>query len=116
MWGTTSSASSAKMLERALSCDAEIKEEDWQQAYGEGAEDLDTIENLEHKVNQVYQALHALTDDESQDIVIGAGAGNGLEAWRKLGRRWDPVVAGRERALRKQIISPEKCKLEDLFG
>jgi len=104
------------VLEWALGCDAEIKEEDWQQAYGEGADDLDTIENLEHKVNQVYQALHALTEDESQDIVIGAGAGNGLEAWRKLGRRWDPVVAGRKRALLKQIISPDKCKLEDLFG
>ena len=42
------------VLEWALGCDAEIKEEDWQQAYGEGADDLDTIENLEHKVNQVY--------------------------------------------------------------
>ena len=85
-------------------------------AYGAEADDVDRIMDLEKKVHQVYQTLMALTEDESQDIVIGAGSGNSLEAWRKLGRRWDPVVAGRKRALLKQIISPERCKLDQLIG
>ena len=71
---------------------------------------------LDAKAAQVYQVLMALTEDDSQDIVIGAGSGRGLEAWRKLSRRWDPIAAGRKRVLLKQIISPDRCKLEDLVG
>ena len=105
-----------QVLEWALGCDQEVTAEMRDLAFGEGADDADRIPDLDRKVQQVYQALMALTEDESQDIVIGAGSGNGLEAWRKLGRRWDPVVAGRKRALLKQIISPERCKLEQLVG
>ena len=104
------------VLEWAVGCEAEIHEVDWHAALGDEADEIDKIEDLNHKTHQVYQALMALTEDESQDIVIGAGAGNGLDAWRKLGRRWDPIVAGRKRALLKQIISPEKCKMEELIG
>jgi len=105
-----------QVLEWALGCDQEVTAEMRDLAFGEGADDADRIPDLDRKVQQVYQALMALTEDESQDVVIGAGSGNGLEAWRKLGRRWDPVVAGRKRALLKQIISPERCKLEQLVG
>ena len=29
-------------------------------------------------------------------------------------KRWDPVIAGRSRALLKTIISPERCKIAEL--
>ena len=104
------------VMDWALGCDTEVTQAMRTRAYGAEADDVDRIMDLEKKVHQVYQTLMALTEDESQDIVIGAGSGNGLEAWRKLGRRWDPVVAGRKRALLKQIISPERCKLDQLIG
>ena len=105
-----------QVLEWALGCDQEVTADMRSAAYGEDADDDDKIPELDRKVQQVFQVLMALTEDESQDIVIGAGSGNGLEAWRKLGRRWDPVVAGRKRALLKQIISPERCRLDQLVG
>ena len=104
------------VLEWAMGCETEISEDDLDLAFGAGADDCDRVDDLHRKVNQVYQALHALTEDESQDIVIGAGSGRGAEAWRKLGWRWDPIVAGRKRTLLKAIIAPERCKLDELIG
>ena len=58
----------------------------------------------------------SLCDKESFDIVIGAGAGEGLEAWRRLHRRWDPLTTGRARGLLREILSPGRAKLQDLQG
>ena len=38
------------------------------------------------------------------------------DAWWELVKRWDLVVAGRNRALLKTIISPDRCKLEGPAG
>ena len=46
----------------------------------------------------------------------GAVSGNGAEAWRKLAKRWDLVVTGRNRALPKIIMSSDRCKSEELDG
>ena len=48
--------------------------------------------------------------------MTGSGSGNGVEAWRKLVKRWDPVIAGRNPALLMAIISPSRCKIKDLTG
>ena len=58
-------------------------------------------------------ALLALTESESIDIVLGA-APSGLEALRRLVRRWDPLIGGQRRALVRQILVPDRCKLLDL--
>jgi hypothetical protein len=79
-------------------------------------EELDQVENLEHKTSQLYLALMSLTSEETNDLVIGAGAGNGAEAWRRVIKRWDPSISGRKNALLKQIISPPRCKAEELVG
>ena len=75
-----------------------------------------TNEDLDDMNEQVYHCLVALTDGESFDLVIGSGEGNGLEAWRKLNRRWDPITAGRSKNLLKGIMNPGKAKIEDLMG
>ena len=77
--------------------------------------DLDTPDEIIDEVNaQVYSALMALTSNEPFDIVLGAGAGNGLEAWRRLHRRYDPGTAGRSRGLLREILNPGKSNVESL--
>eukprot|EP00971_Amphidinium_carterae_P185199 3677763-Amphidinium_carterae.1 len=45
---------------------------------------------VQELAEQLYTVLMSLTD---------AGAGEGLEAWRPLHRRWDPLTTGRARGL-----------------
>ena len=104
------------LIEFAAENETDIFKRDIDDFFGATADEIDRIEEVQHKNGQWYLALTALTDDESQDIVTGVEAGNGAEAWRKLVKRWDPVVAGRNRALLKTIISPERCKLAELSG
>ncbi|CAK0841220.1 unnamed protein product, partial [Prorocentrum cordatum] len=74
------------------------------------------VPELETKVHQLYAALISTTADgsESNDLVTGAPDGNGLEAWRKLHRRWDPTTGPRKRLILRSIISPPKCNAEEL--
>ena len=71
------------------------------------------VEDVEEETEQVHVALLALTESESFDMVLGA-APSGLEALRRLVRRWDPLSAGKRRALVRQILVPDRCKLQDL--
>eukprot|EP00971_Amphidinium_carterae_P296721 5894488-Amphidinium_carterae.4 len=64
----------------------------------------------------LYTVLTSLTDGESFDLVMGAGAGQGLEAWRRLHRRWDPFTTGRARGLLREILTPGRAKLSELQG
>lgn len=64
--------------------------------------------------NQVYAVLMALTSDEPFDLVVGAGAGKGLEAWRRLHRRYDPSTVGRSRGLLREILTPGKSSVDAL--
>ena len=72
-----------------------------------GAEPVD--DNPE-KSEQVHVALLAMTDSESFDIVLGA-APSGLVA---LGRLVPRSSGGKRRALLRQILVPDRCKLQDL--
>eukprot|EP00971_Amphidinium_carterae_P032249 635369-Amphidinium_carterae.1 len=45
------------------------------------------------------------------DIIVGAGPGSEIEAWRRLHRRWDPLTTGRARGLLREIIAPSRCTL-----
>ena len=47
------------------------------------------------------------------DMVQKCGK-NGGEAWRLLHRRFDPATGGRKRNLLRAIISPGRCKIDDL--
>ena len=50
---------------------------------------------------------------KSFNIVLGA-APSGLEALRRLVRRWDPLSGGKRRSLLRQTLVPDRCKLQDL--
>ena len=57
--------------------------------------------------------LVALTEGESFDIVL-ATAPSGLEALRRLVRRWDLLSEVKRRALLRQFLVPDRCKVQDL--
>ena len=84
------------------------------QAYGEEADDVDRIEGLKTLDNQLYTVLQSVCEGEPFDIVLNAGQGNGLEAWRRLHKRFDPSTAGRHRNILGAIIRPPRQKLENL--
>ena len=73
------------------------------------------VEDLESWVNQLYSVLQTLCEKEAFTIVRSAGKNMGLEAWRKLVRRYDPSTGGRRRAMLKHILNTPKCgRVEDL--
>ena len=74
---------------------------------------LDTVRML---ADQLYTVLMTLVERESFDILVGSGSGEGLEAWRRLHKRWDPLTTGRARGLLREILSPGRGKLVELQG
>ena len=56
----------------------------------------DTLRML---ADQLYTVLMTLVEGESFDILVGSGSGEGLEAWRRLHKRWDPLTTGRARGM-----------------
>ena len=71
------------------------------------------LKTVQEKSEQVHVALLALTETESFDIGLGA-APSGLEALRRLVRRWDPLSGGKHRALLRHILVADRCKLQRL--
>jgi hypothetical protein len=104
-----------RVLEWAVDQDEIITKDMVEAAWGdEDDHEGDYLPHHEHCNSQLFSALRALTDGESFDIVNNVKAGNGLEAWRKLNKRFDPSTGGRRLNLLKAIMSPGKSKMEDL--
>ena len=74
---------------------------------------LDTLRLL---ADQLYTVLMTLVEGESFDILVGSGPGEGLEAWRRLHKRWDPLTTGRARGLLREIFSPGRANVGELQG
>ena len=62
-----------------------------------GPTGAEPVEDVQEKSEQVHVAFLELTESESFDVVLGA-APPGLEALRRLVRRWDPLSGGKRRA------------------
>ena len=77
--------------------------------------DVTSTESAEFNT-QLHAVLMALTNGESFDLVLGSGNGFGIEAWRRLHRRWDPLTAGRARGLLRDILAPKRVKTDEIFA
>ena len=71
---------------------------------------------LEEMNERVYYWLVDHTEGESFDLVRSAGNGYGLEAWRRLNRRWSSSATGSSEQLRESAMNPGRSRLEDLIG
>ena len=74
------------------------------------------LDTLRMVADQLYTVLMTLVEGESFDILVGSGSGEGLKAWRRLHKRWDPLTTGRARGLLREILSPGRAKLVELQG
>ena len=73
-------------------------------------------ETLQVLADLLYTVLMTLVESESFDILVGSGSREGLEAWRRLHKRWDPLTMGRARGLLRKILSPGRAKLGEPQG
>ncbi len=69
-----------------------------------------------HPSNQVYTALAALPDGEAISIVMNTSERKGLESWRRIGRRFDPQTAGRQKNAMFEILSVKAVALKELLA
>ena len=102
--------------DRVRETESELKKSDIKALFGKSTDDFVKIEDVTYKNGPWYSALAALTEEESQDVATGAEVGNGAKAWKKVVKRWDTVVAGRNRALQKTVCTSERCRIQDLAG
>ena len=65
--------------------------------------------------DQLYTVRVTLVEGESFDILVCSGSGEGLEAWRRLHKRWG-YLTGRARGWLREILSPGRAKLKGLQG
>jgi len=74
----------------------------------------ETGPDLEAKDAQLYAVLQTFCEKEAFTLVRSSGKGKGLEAWRRLRKRYDPSTGGRRRALLRSVLSPSRCsKVEE---
>ena len=81
-------------------------------AFGIGT--AEPVDDLEEKSSQVYKVLQNLLEGEPFMIVRNTERGNGFESWRRLNRRYGPSTGAKKSSLLRHILSPGRCKLEEL--
>jgi hypothetical protein len=94
-------------LERTLDIDGNQLHAECQ-SEGISDEDGDQVQR------QLYALLVSITEGEAATIVENAGDDNGLEAWRRLTKRFDPNNAGRKRAILDTILALPRVKMQEL--
>jgi hypothetical protein len=102
-----------EVLEWCEEREKSITGEELRRAFGDLADALDQVNGLEEKSRELASALQMVTLKEPFAIVVNCGT-SGLEAWRRLSRRYDPATASRKRTMLKAVINPQKQKLETL--
>ena len=80
-------------LEWTSDQEQEINPADWQEELGSGTGT--PIEHIEAFAAQSHSALAQLTKNESFDMARNSNQ-DGLEAWRRLSRRWDLATGERQ--------------------
>ena len=107
---------SREALEWASGMDSEITSADIDQNFGELADMNDQWEDIEEFNKQLYTVLRATTESIPFDIVENTQTGHGLEAWRRLHRRFDPSTGSRKRIMLQALTNPERASYETLQG
>ena len=101
-------------LEWAEERTGEIQEADIDDQFGDLADDNDKIENIGLIDMDVYRLLLQYMNGESYSIVKNTRRGRGLEAYRRLARRFDPATGGRRLNMLRTVLQPGRTTLDQL--
>ena len=84
--------------------------------FGDQHDILNYVAKIAELDHQIHTVLSQLTFGEGFDIVNNVPGRCGLEAWRKLHKRFDPTTGGRRRNVLRAIINPTKVTVDQLSG
>ena len=70
----------------------------------------DKFRNVKELSAQLHGALIGLVEGEGCDLVVGVEGSCGMEAWRKLTRRYVDQVAGSSKNMLKNVLNPPHCR------
>lgn len=85
------------------------KQVGWADVFGDAADEIDKIDNLQGKLDGIMSYMVSFTTGEANKIVRNVGSNNTLEAWRKLRAQYDPMSAMRRVTILGLVQSPSKC-------
>ena len=74
------------------------------------------VDDVDEVNRQLYTSLASMADGEALDITRNTPTGQGLEVWRRLNKRYDPLSAGRSTTKVTQILRPGQYKVSELSG
>ena len=69
------------------------------------------LDSLRMLADQLYTVLMTLVEGDSFDILAGSGSGEGLEAWRRLHKRWDPLHDGKSKRIAQRDPFSQNCQV-----
>ena len=86
-------------------------EDEW----GDGADELNRIDDFEHKPTALYAYLASFVPGGANKGVRNSGDGQGLEAWRRLHNEYNPSSSMRRVTILGHVQNLPKCqKIDDL--
>ena len=100
------------VLRWAQELEEEPTREALERAFGPAAQRPQDLAQLQEWSHQLYAVLLSFTSGESNDLVVGSG--EGLRAWRRLARRWDPHTSTTTSKLLRAIVASGRAGFADL--
>ena len=94
-----------------LEQELEIVDEMIEAEFGELADK--PIDNIGYYNGQFKTLISSLTEGEAFSIARNCKK-SGMEAWRRLHKRFDPASGGRRRVLLKAVMNPNRVDIKDL--
>ena len=92
-----------------------LEDDDAELEFTSGTNPDDNFPEVKDFSGQLHAALVGLVEGEGFDLVVGVEGSSGLEAWRRLTRRFDPQVIGRSKNMLKHVLNPPSCKASDML-
>ena len=81
-----------------------------------GIEDVKKADE-QHNSNLYYLLTQVMKDQEAMNIVRNVDGENGMEAWRRICKRFGPKTKGKRLYLTRACVNPKKCvKLTDTLS
>ena len=107
---------SREALEWSATSDVEVSQQAIDAMFGSAADAMDQWDEVWEFNEQLYTVLRATTEGIPFDLIENCPAGQGMEAWRALHKKYDPSTGGRKRVMLNALTNPDRVTYEHLGG